>query len=103
MNWKALETDAVDYWDEWSKTLDSVQKAIPIAIKRDDFSHIPGTDAVFAAYQKAASALREYVGEGSDTFDRIAKMLLETALGYAEAEEQAAASVARLTSEMEAL
>lgn len=100
---EALEHDAIECFDEWSKVLDRVAEAVPGDLSASDFSLVPGGPELYEDYSTAAAQLRAYATDGATTFDGFARALLQTVQTYMRAENYAAEEIARVQKEMDSL
>jgi len=100
----ALRDDANDSWQVWSGTLAEAKASLDeLTYSRPDFSLIPGSGEVYAAFETATAALRAYIHTGEEIFEGFARALLDTAITYMEAEGDAQSEIDAVQRELEAL
>ncbi|MCR2816336.1 hypothetical protein [Microbacterium jiangjiandongii] len=100
----ALRTDANDSWQVWSgKLAEAKGKIDELSYSRPDFSLIPGSGEVYAAFETATTTLRAYIETGEEIFEGFARALLDTAIMYMEAEGDAQSEIDAVERELEAL
>lgn len=100
----ALRADANDSWQVWSGDLaDAKGKIDGLTYSRADFSLIPGSGEVYAAFETATAALRAYIETGEEIFEGFARALLDTAIDYMEAEGDAQSEIDAVERELAAL
>lgn len=100
----ALRTDANDSWQKWSLKLAESNKIIDgLTYSGSDFSLIPGSDEVYASFEKATSTLHTYIATGEEIFEGFARALLDSAIAYMEAEGDAQSEIDAVEREMETL
>ncbi|MCR2784676.1 MULTISPECIES: hypothetical protein [unclassified Microbacterium] len=100
----ALRTDAHDSWQVWSgKLADAKGRIDDLTYSRPDFSLIPGSGDVYAAFTTATTTLRDYIETGEEIFEGFARALLDTAIEYMQAEGDAQSEIDAVERELEAL
>lgn len=99
-----LRQDANDHWQKWSLELESIKLGVDeLRYTLPDFSLIPGSTEVFAAFQTSISTLRTYVETGEEIFEGFARALLDSVLEYAAAEGDAQSEIDAVQRELDAL
>lgn len=101
---QALRDDANDSWQPWSLELQKWGEKIDgLTVSRPAFSLVSGADELHAAFTAKLTAVREYIHDGEEVFEGIARALLDTAMNYMEMEGYAQEAIDEVAAEMDAL
>ena len=98
----ALEHDATTF-EAWADELESMADAVPVDVRSDAFSLLPGAPDVFTTFTDAATRLQNYLHDGAAEFLGLAEKLDTTLRLYTEAEDASADDVARVSRELDSL
>ncbi len=97
----AMRRRSLVQWEPWRDTLNDLRAAVPDEIDDDAVSRLPGAGELQEALQEELDRLRDYLGDGVDTFARIAEALTDAAAGAVAVDEEASASLTRIRQQME--
>lgn len=99
-----LRQDANDHWQKWSKDLADVKLGFDeLVYSRPDFSLVSGASEVFSAFESSVAALRKYTEAGEESFEGVARALLDSAMTYMMAEGDARSEIDAVEREMDSL
>lgn len=101
---QALRADANQHWQQWSIDLEGWKNDLQAPpLTRQDFSLVPESGALFAAFQTRISNIADYIHTGEEVFEGIARALLDASIDYMEMEDYAETEIDRVEQEMAAL
>ncbi|QDE34142.1 hypothetical protein FIV50_04645 [Microbacterium foliorum] len=101
---QALRGDANNSWQPWSLRLQGwVQEIDALELDLPTFSIVSGADRLHAAVTSQLSSIRDYVHDGEEVFEGIARALLDNAIEYMEMEDYSQEEIRRVETEMDSL
>lgn len=101
---QALRDDANDCWQPWSLELQKWGETIDgLTVSRPAFSLVTGAEELHTAFTAKLAAVRDYIHDGEEVFEGIARALLDTAMNYMEMEGYAQEAIDEVAAEMDAL
>jgi hypothetical protein len=101
---EALRADANDKWQPWSLTLENWKLRLSeLTFTEADFSVAPGSPELFDLFSQVRTGLQDYIHAGEETFEGIARALLDSVTRYMEMEGYAQDKIDQVERERDAL